>query len=968
MWADKNYEGCADQMYNAMRLSPTAAQSEEARWYLALASVGMDDDAAMYLVTKWIEDFPGSPRMPEAKMLVGDIYFESADYRKAIEAYDKVDAKALSATKQALLSYRQAYSELMLGNYEKAERMFDALKTSPELGSAARFYIGYIAYAQKEYDRAADMLSQVDTSQAPGNAAPYYLAQIYYLQGDNQKALSEARKAIASDLVPEFNAESKRIAGEALYAMGDTDAAVDYLWDYAANTQSPEPSAYYILGMSEWNKGDWRSAGKLFQQATGADNAVGQSSWLYLGQAYLKDNNTNSALMAFEKAFKMDHDPKVSETAFYNYAIAKSNGGRAPFESSSEIFMEFLDRYPNSRYRPVVEKYVIDGYLNNNQPAAALDVISKIKQPDANTLAAKKRALLALGVTQSQAGEHKSALDYFKQARAITQGDASLNRQVILWEGDTYSVLGQTDNAAECYQRFVELAPQNDPNRPLALYDLAYILYGNKKYDEAGKRFTEAINSGALNNRLGADARNRMGDVLYYNKKYSAAASQYKRAAELTPEAADYSLYQAAVMRGLSGDLKGEIADLDAMIKKFPNSSYVADAMLEKAEALSTTGAQKQADAVYSDIMARYPMTAQGRQAAIISAIDKRTAGDTDSAIAAYKKVITDYPASEEARVAAEDLKGMMADAGQLDKYVAFMKSVPGAPEVEMSDIDRSAFRAAEKRMLESNDVTAIAAYVEKFPGGAYEADALYYLADNAQEKGNTEEAAKYAKKIVDTYPKSSVAEDAMVILAKGQFNGDNPAEALAVFRKLEQAASTPANLLTARMGLMTTSLRTDDNATVVATADKVLASSNVSNSVINETRFMKGLALQRLGKKSEAEAIWTQAAATPGDLNGAKSAVYLSQSILDRGDAKTAEKKINKFIDANAPHPYWVARAFIVLSDALRAQGKKFEADQYLTTLKANYPGQQPDIFLMIDERLQKSEQADKTTGKSAK
>ena len=58
-------------------------------------------------------------------------------------------------------------------------------------------------------------------------------------------------------------------------------------------------------------------------------------------------------------------------------------------------------------------------------------------------------------------------------------------------------------------------------------------------------------------------------------------------------------------------------------------------------------------------------------------------------------------------------------------------------------------------------------------------------------------------------------------------------------------------------------------------------------------------------------------------------------------------------FIDANTPHQYWLARGYILLSDILRKQGSDFEADEYLKSLKENYPGDEADIFQMIDQRL---------------
>ncbi len=79
----------------------------------------------------------------------------------------------------------------------------------------------------------------------------------------------------------------------------------------------------------------------------------------------------------------------------------------------------------------------------------------------------------------------------------------------------------------------------------------------------------------------------------------------------------------------------------------------------------------------------------------------------------------------------------------------------------------------------------------------------------------------------------------------------------------------------------------------------------------------------------------------------------YLAQYEFDNGQLKKARRRIEKFIDANTPHQYWLARGYILLSDILRKQGSDFEADEYLKSLKENYPGDEADIFQMIDQRL---------------
>ncbi|MDE6439180.1 MAG: hypothetical protein K2L62_05965 [Muribaculaceae bacterium] len=72
-----------------------------------------------------------------------------------------------------------------------------------------------------------------------------------------------------------------------------------------------------------------------------------------------------------------------------------------------------------------------------------------------------------------------------------------------------------------------------------------------------------------------------------------------------------------------------------------------------------------------------------------------------------------------------------------------------------------------------------------------------------------------------------------------------------------------------------------------------------------------------------------------------------------DSKDSKGERRTVDALIEANPPHDYWLAKAFILLSDILRQQGDTFEADEYLRSLKENYPGTESDIFREIERRL---------------
>ena len=83
-----------------------------------------------------------------------------------------------------------------------------------------------------------------------------------------------------------------------------------------------------------------------------------------------------------------------------------------------------------------------------------------------------------------------------------------------------------------------------------------------------------------------------------------------------------------------------------------------------------------------------------------------------------------------------------------------------------------------------------------------------------------------------------------------------------------------------------------------------------------------------------------------------AKAPVLAAQQLYDQGQYQQAEQQLNQAIDNGIGKPYWLARAFVLLSDIYKAEGRTVEAKQTLESLKANYK-EEDDISKMIEERL---------------
>lgn len=956
MYQDRNYNGCIDQLLQLRNLNATPDEQRDALYYVAMSTYHCGDDEALDLLREYLSRYPQSPMCGDVTMTAGDYFFTRGIYADALKEYVKVSPESVTADRADDLMYRTAYCYMFLGEYGKAKGMFSRLTSTSVYGNAAKFYLAYMEYSERNYAKAIEMFETVDVTREPGQAAMYYLSQLYYMEKDYGKSLAMARKAIVSGAVPEFEPELNRVAGESLYNMGDTSEAVAYLQKYVSSTDNPEPSACYMLGVCHYNDADYATAAEFLKRAVSGDSAMGQSAYLYLGQCFVKTGNRDAALMAFENAFKNSVDVNVAETAFYNYIVARMDGGRIPFGNSVSLMEEFLRKYPASPYADDIRENLVSGYMSDNDYDSALRIIRNVKSPSVKMNQARQRVLFMLGTREYAASNVDKATGYLEEAAEVRGGEPDVTRQCALWLGNCYFDRGDYTDAADEYIKYLDGAPANDENRALALYNLGYARFMDERYEEASTDFRRAIESSGATAVIKADSYNRLGDCCYYDRRYSDAADYYNKAYSSNRSAGDYALYQMAVMKGMARDYNGKIAGLDDMMDRFPTSALVPEALLDKAEAYVAIGRNSNAIETYSQLVREYPSTAQGRNGYLQLAITQLGMGNRQAAIDAYKKVIYTYPTSDEAMVAVEDLKRIYAEDGRLAEFADFVNSIPNAPRIDPSQLDAIAFQTAENEYLNHQRITKLQDYLTDYPHGAYEAQTLYYLAEAASASGNTADAVEYAAKIAVEHPDAEVAEDALLIKATGERAQGKLALAFDSYQELEQRASTPRNLHEARLGEMRTALDLERYSEVIAVADKLLASSAASSDETSEIRFSRAYALDCSGNMDEAYAEWETLAANPADENGAKSAVFMGESLLRAHKYDEAKTVADRMINKGTPHNYWLARAFIVLSDALRAKGDTFEADEYLKSLRNNYPDRDnEDIFRMIDERLVK-------------
>lgn len=957
MYNDANYVGCTDQMRYLKDNNPTAAELEDADYYIAMSALHLDKADAEALIKYYMWRYPASSRIADARLALGNLYMAQSRYADALREFSLIADKTLDRSSADRLDASRAYCLLKQGEYDLAAQLYRRLSHSKEYADEARFYEGYIAYVKKDYRKAADLFNNCNRAKAPGDMADYYLSQIQYLDGDYAKAAATARRLYTNDAVdPAFRYEAMRVAGESYYQLDDLSKALPLLREYASNTAEPLPTTLYMLGVTEYREGNYEEAVRDLTPVIDFDNAMGQSASLFIGQAMMRQANYSGAMIAFDRALRMNFDNDVREAAFYNYAVAKTEGGKIPFGNSVATFEEFLRAFPDSRHASAVREYLVAGYMTDNNYAAALASINQIKNPSKKILGAKQQVLYALGSREVMAGQNADAISHLKEAVSLRQHDAKTTRESELWLGEAYYANGDYADAQKSYRNAMTGNRLSPENKAKALYGLGYSLFRDGDSESASRYFNDFLNTRPEpSGLLKADALNRIADNYYKQKEFGKAASAYNDAYRANPSTGDYALLSRARMTGYSGNYKEKVSLLQQFIKEFPKSSMLPQAYIDLGESYAQLGNSDRSIEAYSMAASRYAGSAYGRQANLLLALAYLNENDKQQAVDTYMQLIRTAPGSDEGRQASDNLKQLMADDGRLDEYVDFINSVPGASPVGASDVESAAFLAAERDYLNKGLTGRLTDYLDRFPQGASRTTALGYAVAANSTAGNTEATIAYADELINDYPDNALVGAALKAKAEALASQGKGELALDTYARLATAASTPEMLNEAQLGIMRTARDLGRYDRVIDASSAITSSSTPTARQRSEAAYCHADALYNTGDADSAKAQWETLAADLNDIYGAMSLYRTAQACYDSNDLKGARVAAERLIDSDTPHNYWLARGFILISDINRAEGNTFEADQYLISLRDNYPGTETDIFKMIDDRLNK-------------
>ena len=450
---------------------------------------------AINVLTRYIEKYPSSERVGEARTLLIAAYYNSNNYA---EAYDAIKSIASPNNEELLALQKIAYfnglQSYTLGELDAAEAsLHESLSSSSnaKYSALASFWLGEIAYARGDsrsaLQRYRNFLTRAPRGSEESMMAQYNVGYCYF----NNEELEPAGEAFQKFLAGRSRRDSYR--ADALNRMGDvhysgrrfSDAVKCYDDAIAINT----PEKYYAE----------------YQRA------------ITLGVQNKHDEKINS-LLRIVRADKGDYVDAAT------YELGRTYIAREQYDKGVKVLEQFIGQYPNSTYYAQALSDLGLAYMNLGQKDKALQYYDMVVKSSPQSTQSKS-AMQGIREIYIERGDADAYFDYAHQY--------GLEGNVSQMERDSMSYVAaqklyldsKISEATSAFTNYLRNYPKGY-YRSDALFFLSDCYIRDKKNNEAIESLTALSEQG--NTQYSERALEKLSSLCYENERWEQAATAFR--------------------------------------------------------------------------------------------------------------------------------------------------------------------------------------------------------------------------------------------------------------------------------------------------------------------------------------------------------------------------------------------------------------------------------------------------------
>lgn len=914
----------------------------DAEYYLALCAIELFNEDAEYRISQFIATYPESPRTRIAYFDMAKFKYRNRKYDEALYYFSKVWKQNLTKNQLYEFYFKKGYSHFKEDQLDQSAKMFfEILNKDTKYAGPANYYYSHVAYLNENYETALKGFVKLEEDATFAPVVPYYIVQIYYLQGKNDKVLEYGPKLLDQPKTKR-EAEISRLVGEALYTKGQYDEALEYLENYKKKAETYTREDIYQLGYVYYMTGKYDESVATFSNITNVEDGLTQNAFFHMADCYLKLKKKEQARMAFEAASKLDFDGNVKEISLLNYAKLSYELSYSPFNETINAFYSYITSYPNSIYRDEAYSYLVKVYLTSKNYKEALLSLNKIKVKSPEMLAAHQRVAFFRGLELFNNLKFSEALAAFEMALKQKNFDKNLHSLCIYWKAEALYRLDRYEDANNFYNQFL-LTPGayllDEYNN--SYYNMGYCNFKQKNYDQAISWYRKYTDKGSeVNPFKRADALIRIADCYFVKSQYKDAIEFYNGAIVMDTFDVDYAVFQKGFSYGLLKKHAQKIETLSELLETKPNSTYAADALFERGRSFVALDSTNLAIRDFDLMQTNYPNSIYIVKTLLQLGLLNYSKNEYELALTSYKKVVVDYPGTKEASDALLGIKNIYLDMNQIDSYFTFAKDQGGVENISINEKDSLTYLAAEKIYMSGNwemASTMFNDYLTNYSNGKFSLNAHFYNGD-CNLKAQRIDSALVNFSFVIEKPKNIFTEASLLNAANLNAQKGHDSLAYIIYNKLENQAEVKSNLIVARKGQMHAAFKLQEYNNAIESARRVLITDKVQEEEIREARMVMGKSYLAQNLQDAAIVQFRILALDIKNREGAESKFRVAEILNGQASLVDAEEVINEFINAGTPHQYWLAKAFILLSDIYLVKEDNFQAKANLQSVIANY------------------------------
>ena len=927
-----------------------------AKFYSAMCAMELYNTDAEFVMREFVKAYPESPRLQRIYVSLGELYYRKKYWKDAIEWYEKVDLYLLSEEELSEYRFKKGYAHFREDDFDAAGAEFREIKDKESpYQYPALYYYSHIQYDKKNYQAALEGFLQLTNKKGFDRIVPYYITQIYYLQKKYQSVIDYGAPLLDT-AKPQRLADVANLVGDSYYRIKKYDEAVTYLELYERKSGASTPDEFYRLAYAYYMQKAYKKAAKKFEKVTRKDSELGQNALYYLAQCYLKMDEKIYARNAYQQAADMHYDEDITEDALFRYAELAYELSNNPYDEAIFAFQTYLATYPESPRADDAYQYLINVYMTTRNYKAALESLEKVDKNDIRLQRAYQMVVYNYGVELFVNDNYDKAISNFKNVKKYPV-DVDLNARSLFWIGECFYIKEQYPEARHWYSTFLkESGAFSTELYGVAHYNIAYCWLNDGEPENAIAEFRQYLDRESKDMVRLNDAYLRIADNYFRVKDDKNAIEFYEKAIKLNVNQQDYALFQKAMSQGYQGEFDEKIKTLNGILKYYGSGDFVASAKYELAEANRLKRDYSKAIKYYAEVVEQFPTFPIRRKAIMSLAQMYYQKKEYDKAIDTYMIILQDEPNADECTEAIFGLKDVYTVKDEQEKWEKIARRY-ACVDIDKLDLDSNQFYSSVHRYwIDGNCekiLTEVDKYLKRFPNGLNKNNALFYKGECLFYDDHEDESLVYYDRILEL-PVNEHTEIALIRTASMYYQRKEYDKALKRYQGLETNASNTENKMIAYIGQMRGNYFLDNYEEAKKYALIVMKGESVKESIKDQAHMMYAMSLYHMEDYEAAISEFNSINSTSKSATRAESKFYIAKIYFLKNDHKEVENQVLELIKQKPAYDYWVARAYMLLSDNFVAQGNNFQAKHTLQSIIDNYTADD-DIVPTAKEKLAK-------------